>query len=116
MQALKEGGSPEHAKGVQWFFKEEIQSHGWYTAALRRKAVRLRRLILQEHSLDFLLDVADRLFTGDVLEENNFAVFLLEKLPEKFEDAEFKLLESWVPRISSWADHDALVYCLIGPM
>ncbi len=30
--ALKGGGSAEHASGVQWFFKDEIKSHGWYTA------------------------------------------------------------------------------------
>jgi len=27
-RALKDGGSAEHAAGVQWFFKEEIKSHG----------------------------------------------------------------------------------------
>jgi hypothetical protein len=37
-------------------------------------------------------------------------------LHTKFDDAEFFLLESWLPRISSWADHDALVYSLIGKM
>ena len=58
---------------MQWFFKEEVKSHGWYTAALRSEAVRQRRLILQEHGLDFLLKVADRLFAGEVLEEKNFA-------------------------------------------
>lgn len=31
-QTLKDGGSAEHAAGVQWFFKDEIKSHGWYTA------------------------------------------------------------------------------------
>ncbi|MGB6776263.1 MAG: hypothetical protein WBD25_00815 [Terriglobales bacterium] len=36
---LKNGGSADHATGVQWFFKEEIKSHGWYTAALRKAAV-----------------------------------------------------------------------------
>ncbi len=115
-QMLQDGGSAEHAKGVQWFFKEEVQSYGWYTAALRREAAKQRNIILQEHGLDFLLEVADGLFTGEVLEEKNFAVCLLEKLPEKFGDAEFRLLESWLPRISTWADHDALVYYLIGPM
>ena len=34
--ALRDSGSAEHAAGVQWFFKEEIKSHGWYTADLRR--------------------------------------------------------------------------------
>jgi 3-methyladenine DNA glycosylase AlkD len=115
-RALKEGGSAEHAAGVQWFFKEEIKSHGWYTADLRRAAVRFRRELRQEHGLDFLVDVADHLFSGSVLEEKIVAVFLLEKLDEEFGDREFKLFESWLDRISSWADHDGLVHSLIAPM
>jgi hypothetical protein len=35
---LRRGGSTQHAKGVQWFFKEKIRSHGWRTADLRRFA------------------------------------------------------------------------------
>ena len=115
-RTLKDGGSAEHAKGVQWFFKEEIKSRGWYTGALRRAAVRTRRDIREQYGLDFLLQVADQLFSGPVLEEKNFAVLLLEKLTGEFGDAEFKLFESWLPRISSWADHDALVHYLIAPM
>src|SRR5712692_4490746 len=113
---LKREGSAEHSKGVQWFFKEEIKSRGWYTADLRRVAIRFRRAIVAEHGTDFLVRVADKLFSGPVLEEKIFAVFLLEKLAGKFGDAEFKQLESWLPRISSWADHDALVHYLIAPM
>jgi hypothetical protein len=68
-RALKDGGSAEHAAGVQWFFKEEIKSHGWYTAALRRAIRRCRREILREHDFRFLTEVADQLFSGSVLEE-----------------------------------------------
>ena len=113
---LRNGGSAEHADGVQWFFKDEIKSHGWYTARLRSVAVRFRRRIRKEFGLDFLLRVADKLFAGRVLEEKVFAVFLLEKMTEEFDDAEFRLFESWLPRISSWADHDGLVHYLIAPM
>jgi len=113
---LKNGGSIEHAAGVQWFFKDEIKSHGWYTADLRRAAVRFRREVRKEHGLDFLIGVADRLFSGSVLEEKIAAVFLLEKLDGEFGDAEFKLFETWLDRISSWSDHDALVHDLIAPM
>jgi 3-methyladenine DNA glycosylase AlkD len=113
---LRDGGSAEHAEGVQWFFKEEVKSHGWYTAKLRSVAVRFRRQIRKEFGLDFLLQVADKLFAGRILEEKIFAVFLLEKMTEEFGDAEFRLFESWLPRISSWADHDALVHYLIAPM
>ena len=113
---LRNGGSAEHADGVQWFFKDEIKSHGWYTGRLRSVAIRFRRRIRKEFGLDFLLRVADKLFAGRVLEEKVFAVFLLEKMTEEFDDAEFRLFESWLPRISSWADHDGLVHYLIAPM
>ena len=115
-RALNDGGSAEHAAGVQWFFKEEIKSHGWYTADLRRAAVRLRREVRKEHGLDCLIEVADQLFSGPVLEEKVAAVFLLAKLDAEFGDREFKLFESWLDRISSWADHDGLVHDLIAPM
>jgi len=115
-QLLRDGGSAEHGVGVQWFFKDEIKSHGWYTAKLRSVAVRFRRKIQNEFGLEFLVQVADKLFTGWVLEEKVFAVFLLEKLTKEFGAAEFQLFESWLPRISSWADHDGLVHYLIAPM
>jgi 3-methyladenine DNA glycosylase AlkD len=115
-RVLKDGGSAPHAKDVQWFFKEEIKSRGWYTAELRKVAVRFRRSILKEMGQDFLVKVADDLFSGEVLEEKAFAVFLLQTLTEKFGDAEFKLFEKWLKRIRNWADHDALVHYLIAPM
>jgi 3-methyladenine DNA glycosylase AlkD len=113
---LKRDGSAEHAKGVQWFFKEEIKSYGWYTADLRRLVVRYRRTIQKEVGLDFLVQVADQLFRGRVLEEKVFAVFLLEKSTGDLNDENFAMLESWLARITSWADHDALVHHLIAPM
>src|SRR5215471_16723474 len=90
-RALKQGGSAEHAAGVQWFFKEEIKSHGWYTAALRKAAVRWRRQLRQEHGLEFVVQVADKLFSGRVLEEKIFGVFLLEKLTDELGEDEFRM-------------------------
>ncbi len=115
-KALKDGGSTLHSAGVQWFFKEEIQSHGWYTGDLRRAMLRSRREILRKHDRDFLVKVAGKLFAGRVLDEKNAAVFLLEKMDAQFGDLEFTIFESWLDRISSWADHDALVHYLIAPM
>lgn len=115
-RAIEGGRSAEHATGVQWFFKDEIKSHGWYTADLRRAMRRCRREILRKHNLDFIVNVADELFTGSVLEEKVAAVFLLEEMEAQFSDREFHIFESWLDRISSWADHDALVHSLIAPM
>jgi len=113
---LRLDGSAEHAKGVQWFFKEEVRSHGWYTADLRRLASHFRRTLGKEQGLEFLVQVADRLFTGRILEEKIVAVFLLENSIARFDEEQFNLFESWIDRISSWADHDGLVHYLIAPL
>src|SRR6266536_465351 len=104
-RVLKDGGSAPHAEEVQWFFKEEVKSRGWYTAELRKVAVRFRRAIVRERGMQFLLQVADTLFSGRILEERVFAVFLLEKQTKDFGDKEFALFASWLDRVSSWADH-----------
>jgi len=115
-RVLKDGGSAPHSEGVQRFFKEEIQSRGWYTAELRKVAVRFRRTIIQEQGIDFLVQVADELFSGKVLEDKVFAVMLLEKNTAEVTEKEFQLFASWLDRVSSWADHDALAHYLLAPM
>jgi 3-methyladenine DNA glycosylase AlkD len=115
-RSLEDGGSAARAAGVQWFFKDEIKSQGWRTAALRRATVSFRRELRKERGLDFVVQVADQLFSGLVLEEKAAAVFLLEKLDGEFGDRQFVLFESWLDRISNWADHDGLVHYLIAPM
>lgn len=115
-RVLKDGGSAPHSEDVQRFFKEEIQSRGWYTAELRRFAVRFRRTIARERGMDFLVQVADQLFSGRILEEKAMAVLLLENHTKNFGDHEFRLFASWLDRVTSWADHDALAHYLLAPM
>ena len=113
---IKNGGSAPHTEEVQRFFKHEVQSRGWRTGELRKMAVRFRRTIIAENDVPFLLQVADQLFRGEILEEKILAVVMLQGIVGEFGKAEFKLFESWLDRISTWADHDALVHYLIGPM
>ncbi len=115
-RVLVNGGSAPHSEDVQHFFKHEVKSRGWYTAELRKLAKRFRRTILAEHGLPYLLLVADQLFAGEILDEKNFAVMLLEGMTGQFGRSEFRLFESWLDRVTSWADHDGLVHSLIGPM
>jgi len=115
-RVLKDGGSAPHSEDVQHFFKEVVQSRGWYTAELRKFAVRFRRSIVRERGMAFLLQVADQLFSGRILEEKVMAVFLLEKHTENFGNREFQLFASWIDRVTSWADHDALAHYLLAPM
>jgi DNA alkylation repair enzyme len=107
-RVLKDGGSAPHSEEVQHFFKEEVQSRGWYTAELRKFAVRFRRSIARERGMDFVVQVADKLFSGRILEEKVLAVFLLEKQTKNFGENEFQLFATWLDRVTSWADHDAL--------
>ncbi|HEY3930478.1 MAG TPA: DNA alkylation repair protein [Candidatus Koribacter sp.] len=113
---LKNGGSAPHTEEVQHFFKHEITSRGWYTAEIRKLARRFTKILKNDAGLDYLVEVADQLFNGDVLEEKVLAVFLLEKQTKEFGDKEFRRFESWLPRVSAWADHDGLVHNLIGPL
>jgi len=115
-RVLLNGASAPHSAEVQWFFKEQVKSRGWYTAELRKVAVRFRRTIVAESGLPFLVQVADQLFRGDVLEEKIFAVVMLEGIVGDLGPREFKLFESWLDRIGTWADHDGLVHYLLGPM
>ncbi|MGB8011246.1 MAG: DNA alkylation repair protein [Terriglobales bacterium] len=115
-RVLKDGGSTSHSEEVQHFFKEEVKSRGWYTGELRQFAVSFRRSIARERGMDFVVQVADQLFSGQVLEEKVMAVFLLEKQTKHFGDREFQLFASWLDRVSSWADHDALAHYLLAPM
>jgi len=62
------------------------------------------------------MKVADELFHGNILEEKIFAVFLLENTTDRLGSKEFRVFESWLSRVSTWADHDALVHYLLGPM
>ncbi len=115
-RVLLDGASAPHSEEVQRFFKEEVASRGWYTAELRKVAYRFHRVLLKEHGLDYMVSVADRLFRGHVLEEKNMAVMLLEKSAHDFGPKQFRLFDQWLDRVSSWADHDALLHYLIGPM
>jgi len=115
-RVLLNGASAPHTEEVERFFKEEIHSRGWYTDELRKVAVRFRRAILNDCDQDFLLAVADKLFRGRILEEKVFAVLMLQGVVRQFGEPEFKLFASWLPRVSTWADHDALASYLLGPM
>ena len=115
-RVLKDGGSAPHSEDVQHFFKEAVKSRGWYTAELRKFALRFQRTIVRERGMDFLVQVADDLFSGQILEEKVMAVFLLEKQTGNLGDKEFQIFASWLDRVSSWADHDALAHYLLAPM
>jgi 3-methyladenine DNA glycosylase AlkD len=115
-QVLVNGASAPHAVEVQRFFKEEITSRGWYTGELRKLARRFTKVIKGDAGVGYLVEVADNLFSGEVLEEKILAVQLLETSTGEFGAKEFRLFEGWLSRVSSWADHDALASYLLGPM
>jgi 3-methyladenine DNA glycosylase AlkD len=115
-EVLIDGASAPHTIEVETFFKQEISSRGWRAPELRALAKRFHKVIYRDAGLDYLVGVADNLFSGRVLEEKILAVLLLESYPKELGPKHFKLFESWLDRISSWADHDALTSYILGPM
>lgn len=113
---LKNGASAPHTAEVEWFFKNEIQSRGWYTHELRKVARRFSCAIANDAGIDYLFEVCDNLFRGRVLEEKVLAVLMLEDKVGKLDETHFKRLVGWLDRVSTWADHDGLVSYLIGPL
>ena len=111
---LQAHGSAEHAAGVQWFFKEEVRSWGWYTEPLRRYGRTLHAELAGDQSR--MLTVASALFRSPVLEEKTLAVYLAQRSLKRFDEAEFKGFEAWLDHVASWADHDALAMFLLGPL
>src|SRR5258708_22102870 len=83
-RVLLDGGSAPHTIEVQRFFKHEVKSRGWRTAELRKVAKRFRLTIVAEYGVDYLVQVADQLFAGEILDEKNFAVMLLEGMTPQF--------------------------------
>jgi len=51
-----------------------------------------------------------------VLEEKVLAVHLLEPCVKELTDAHLEHFDKWLDRVGNWAEHDALVHSLIGPM
>jgi len=111
---LKANGSPEHAAGVQGFFKEHVRSYGWYTAPLRAYARTVHRELAADPAM--LLAVAETLFASPVLEEKVVAVTMLQPSLRRFGAGEFRRFARWLDHVSSWADHDALAMFLLGPL
>jgi 3-methyladenine DNA glycosylase AlkD len=111
---LKDHGNAEHAAGVQWFFKEQVRSRGWYTADLRRYARALHKDLAGDQAR--LLDVAESLFARPVLEEKATAVCMVQPSLRHFGNHEFRRFERWLDAVASWADHDALAMYLLGPL
>jgi 3-methyladenine DNA glycosylase AlkD len=115
-RTLKKRGSRTIAAGTQRYFQHAIVSRGWRTAALRRYAREMRVAIWNSNGFPLAEAVANELFQGEVAEEKALAVYLLEPDAELFGPGEFDLFDSWLDRVSSWADHDEVVHFLVGPM
>jgi len=89
-RVLRDGGSAPHSQEVQVFFKEVVKSRGWYTAELRKVAVRMRRSVVREMGMEFLVQLRPA-FLRRVLEEKVFAVFLLENETDLLGEKDFRL-------------------------
>ncbi|MFQ5695518.1 MAG: DNA alkylation repair protein [Terriglobia bacterium] len=113
---LERQGSPAYARRVQMFFKVRVRAYGWRTEEMRTFAREARREILETDGPAVLFAVAEKLFAGGTLEEQNMGVALLEPAVARFGEKEFRRLERWLRHVGNWSACDALCYSLLGPM
>ena len=84
-RVLKDGGSAPHSEEVQHFFKEA----GKVARLVHGRTQKSCRALPAQHcprtrEWSFVVQVADELFSGQILEEKVFAVFLLENQTKDF--------------------------------
>jgi len=113
---LRRRASPAIAKAMQRFFTESVDAYGWRTDDVRRLARQVRRELVAAGEVELLLPLAEKLFALPKSEHWSLGVFLLEGRTRQFDEAEFRRLEGWLPRLRNWSDCDALSIYLLGPM
>ncbi len=110
-RVLKDGGSAPHSDEVQAFFQRRDAIAG----LVYRRTKKICNSIPAQHlpanaAWISWCKLPTSSFPGQVLEEKVMAVFLLEKQTVNIlAGTNFELFASWIDRVSSWADHDALV-------
>jgi 3-methyladenine DNA glycosylase AlkD len=104
---LKELASPERRRSTERFFKEPVRCLGVSTPDVRRlsgeaaKEYRGAKLEFQA-----ILNIADRLWRGGILEERVLAVVLLARFKRSFTRDHWDHLDSWVDGLTNWGETD----------
>jgi 3-methyladenine DNA glycosylase AlkD len=114
---LKELASPERRRSTERFFKEPVRCLGVSTPDVRRlsgeaaKEYRGAKLEFQA-----ILNFADRLWRGGILEERVLAVVLLARFKHSFTRDHWDHLDSWVDGLTNWGETDGLCCEVLAPL
>jgi 3-methyladenine DNA glycosylase AlkD len=99
---------PKYRESIKRFFKEPIDVYGVRTADARRISNEYFKQVrhLPKHEI---LEICELLHQGTKYEEHGVAFSWVGKLSNKFEPADFRMLERWLKRyVSNWAACDTL--------
>ncbi len=114
---LREMADPEARRSQQGFFKEPVRGLGVRVPDLRRLAGEAAKEYRgAKLGLDNVLQMADRLWRGGVIEERLLAVLVLSKFRRQLEPAHWKHLDAWVDGLTNWAETDGLCLELLSPL
>ena len=108
---------PEARRSQKRFFREPVRGLGVRVPDIRRlageaaKDYRGARLQFGE-----ILEIADRLWAGGIIDERVLAVVLLAKFRRQLERAHWKHLDGWVDTLSNWAETDGLCCEILAPL
>ncbi len=113
-EALKKAADEKTRIGSQRYFKEQIAAYGVKSNSVKQ----ISRQFFQDikHlSKTEILDLCETLWKSGFIEESFIACNWAEKIGNRFEPGDFKILEHWIKDyVNNWASCDTLCNHTVG--
>ncbi len=116
-RSLREMADPEARRSQKKFFREPVRSLGVRVPEIRRlagaaaKGYRKAKLQFAE-----ILDIADGLWAGGILDERVLAIVIVSKFARQLERSHWTQLDGWVDTLSNWGETDGLCCEILAPL
>ena len=116
-RCLRGLADPERRLSTQRFFKEPVRCIGVAVPDIRRlageAAKEYRRAKLE---FDAILQIADRLWRGSILEERILAVVIVSKFKRRLDSGHWDHFDGWVEGLTNWGETDGLCSEVLAPL
>jgi len=113
-QDLLEKVDVEYKKGVNRYFKEQVNIMGVRTADVR-KIARMYYAVVIGLSKDELFELCEKMFNSDCYEEKTVAIDWIFRLRDKYKKSDFVRFKKWIGKyVHNWAHCDDFCTHVIG--
>ncbi len=114
---LRRLADPAVRDSQQRFSREPVRSIGVLTPDVRRLATSAAHEYRQARlTFDEILEIADALWRGGILEERSLAILLLAKFERHLERRHWRHFDTYVDSLSNWGETDGLCGYVLAPL